>query len=321
MVNHCPKLWGFCFYLLDNRQVDKIARVFRRKTNSVHGQPFMKFLLEEDPDLILTTHFLPNELISCLKKRHKFQAPLITCITDYYPHAWWRDSGVDLYIAPNQDLVPQLLRLGIAETNIATLGIPIHPNFAVSIEQTIIRWKLGLVEDQFTVLITSGGFGVGPIRKLVAHLNRISTPLQFVVICGNNLKLQDELIAVTKKTIHSIRIFGFVQNMQEFMAVSDLMISKSGGLTSTEAMAKGLPLIALRPIPGQESSNCAFLLKQKAGIRVKNERQACNAVEDLLHNPDKLQELRRNMTRIGRPHAAEEIISYVKKFFKIDEAG
>jgi processive 1,2-diacylglycerol beta-glucosyltransferase len=182
MVNHCPKLWGFCFYLLDNRQVDKIARVFRRKTNSVHGQTFMKFLLAEDPDLILTTHFLPNELISCLKKRHQFQTPLITCITDYYPHAWWRDSGVDLYIVPNQDLVPRLLRLGIGETSIATLGIPIHPNFAVNIEQAIIREKLGLSKDQFTVLITSGGFGVGPIRKLVAHLNRIATPLQLVVI-------------------------------------------------------------------------------------------------------------------------------------------
>jgi processive 1,2-diacylglycerol beta-glucosyltransferase len=318
MVNHCPKLWGLLYYFLDNRGVDQIARVFRRNTNSINGKDFMKFLLEEKPDLILTTHFLPNELISCLKKRGQFQTRLVTCITDYYPHSWWQDSGVDLYIIPSPDLAPRLMKLGIPAEKIVAIGIPIDPVFGSNTERTEMRQKLGLKKDSFTVLITSGGFGVGPVKKLVTHIKRITTPLQIVVICGNNSKLQDDLTDLTKKSIHNFRVFGFVQNMHELMAASDVMISKSGGLTSTEAMAKGLPLITLRPIPGQESGNCEFLLKRNAGLRVKNEKQARQVLEDLLKNPDKLKTLRDNMMKIGRPQAAGEIVAYVKETFKIN---
>jgi processive 1,2-diacylglycerol beta-glucosyltransferase len=316
MVNHCPWLWGLAYYFLDNRSVDRIARLFRRRTNRVHGRVFMEFLLEEKPDLILTTHFLPNELVSCLKKSCLFQTHLVTCLTDYYPHAWWRDSGVDLYIIPNQDLQPQLLRLGIQAEKIVSIGIPIHPDFEKPLDQITVRKKLGL-SQQFTVIITSGGFGVGPVKKLIAKLKRITIPLQFIVICGKNEKLQEELLAFTGNTIHNFQIFGFVQNMQDFMVASNVIISKSGGLTSTEAMAIGLPLITLRPIPGQESGNCEFLIGQNAGVKVKNEKGARRAVENLLNNPDKLEELRQNMLRIGRPQAAREILAFVKEAFKI----
>lgn len=163
-----------------------------------------------------------------------------------------------------------------------------------------VRQKLGFGK-QFTVLVTNGDFGVGSVKKLIVSLKQITTPVQIIVICGCNAKLQDDLTEVTKKSIHKFRIFGYVQNMQEFMAASDVMISKSGGLTSTEAMAKGLPLIILRPIPGQESGNCKFILNQNAGLRVKNEQQARRAVEDLLRNPNKLRELRQNMLRVSRP--------------------
>jgi processive 1,2-diacylglycerol beta-glucosyltransferase len=317
-VRHIPKLWGWGYYFLDIRWVDKIARGFRRNTNSIQGKCFMKLLVEEKPDLVLTTHFLPNELISWLKKRGQFQTKLVTCITDYYPHAWWKDSGVDLYITPSRDLIPRLIKMGIAAEKIVTIGIPIDPVFGDQTDRIETRQKLGLKKDLFTVLITSGGFGVGPVRKLVTHIQQITTPLQIVVICGNNAKLQEDLNELTRKSNHSFRIFGFVQNMHELMAASDVMISKAGGLTSAEAMAKGLPLITLRPIPGQESGNCKFLLKYNAALRVKDENQARLAIESLLNDAEKLRSLRENMIRIGHPQAAEEIVTYVKKNFKMN---
>ncbi|MGE5582018.1 MAG: MGDG synthase family glycosyltransferase [Bacillota bacterium] len=313
MVNRCPWLWGFFYYLLDNRRVDYLARVFRRTTNAIHGKRFFRFMLEEKPDLVLTTHFLPNELVSRLKKYNQYRTLLITCITDYYPHAWWRDSGVDLYICPNRDLEPRLRQLGVPPEKITTIGLPIHPDFGRLIGKNEARKKLGLHPDQFTVLITSGGFGVGPIKELAAAMGQIATPLQVLAICGQNAKLQDDLTRIAKDSHHNFKIYGYIQNMHEFMAASDLLISKSGGLTATEAMAKSLPLIAFKPIPGQESGNCQFLLKNKAGLRVKNAKQARLAIEDFLNNPDKLRVLRDNMGRISRPQAAAEIVAYIQK--------
>ncbi len=314
LVNHCPWLWGVFYYFLDNRYIDKFARIFRRNTNSFYGKAFINFLLDEKPDLILTTHFLPNELVSFLKKRYRFQTILITCITDYYPHAWWRDSGVDLYIAPSRDLKPRLIQLGISEERIIVIGIPIHPVFGEKNDKVLTRQKLGISTNPFTILITSGGFGVGPIKKLVNSLKHVMTPLQILVICGNNPKLQNELTELTNKTIHNIHIYGFIQNMHEFMAASDIMLSKSGGLTSTEAMAIGLPLITLKPIPGQESGNCEFILKNKAGIRIKTVREARKVLEKLLNNQDSLNSMRENMSKIGRPHAVNEILAYIKEY-------
>jgi processive 1,2-diacylglycerol beta-glucosyltransferase len=318
-VRHIPKLWGWGYYFSDIRWIDQMARVFRRNTNSIQGKSFMRLLVEEKPDLVITTHFLPNELISWLKKRGQFQTKLVTCITDYYPHAWWKDSGVDLYITPSRDLIPRLIKMGIAAEKIVTIGIPIDPVFGYHTDRIEMRQKLGFKKELFTVLITSGGFGVGPVRELVAQIKQITTPLQIIVICGNNSKLQDDLTELTKKSIHSFRVFGFVQNMHELMAASDVMVSKSGGLTSSEAMAKGLPLITLRPIPGQESNNCKFLLKYNAGVRAKNEYFARRAIENLLKDPGKLKTLRNNMMRIGRPQAAKEIVAYVKETFKLSD--
>lgn len=316
LVNRCPWLFGLGYYLTDLRAIDRVARYFRRLTNSINCKAFEKFVLTEKPDLVITTHWLPNEIISSLKKHRKLELFLATCITDYYPHAFWRNRGVDLYIAPNEDLIPRLTKLGVPFKNVKTLGLPIAPEFATSHDQTEVRKKLGLDTGLFTILITSGGFGVGPIEDLVTEIEKIDYPLQIQVVCGKNSTLQEELTIYTHKSRHRFQIYGFVKNMDELMEASDIMISKSGGLTSTEGMAKGLPLIILYPIPGQEFSNSEFLVKHGAGLRVKSARQACLALEGLLAEPDRLNELRQGIGKLARPKAAREILAYLKQVYR-----
>ncbi len=316
MVNRCPWLFGLGYYLTDIRVVERIARYFRRITNSIHCKAFEDFIVTEKPDLVISTHWLPNEIISSLKKRQKFNPFLATCITDYYPHAFWRNRGVDLYIAPNEDLIPRLTKLGIAREKVQTFGLPIDPQFGQRVNKAEIRKQLGMDTGLFTILVTSGGFGVGPIKELVAEIEKIDCPIQLQVVCGKNAGLRDELMAYTKTSRHCFKIYGFVKNMDELMEASDVLISKSGGLTSTEAMAKELPLIVLYPIPGQEFSNSEFLLKHGAGLRARSAKQARSALEGLLAEPSRLDHLRKNIGKLARPNAAREILAYLKQVYQ-----
>ncbi len=315
MVNHCPWLWGLFYHSLDYRVSDRVARRFRRVTNAKHCQAFEQYILAEQPDLVLTTHFLPNEVITHLKRKHGFKTFLATCITDYYPHEFWRDDGVDIYFTPHEDLTPTLLEMGIPAGAIYPSGIPIDPVFRAALDRNAIRQKLNLT-DMPTVLVASGGFGVGPVEELVTEIEQVERSLQVLVICGKNDDLKEKLTAATIASRHRFAIFGFVNNMHELMSVSDVMISKSGGLTSTEAMAKGLPLIVLYPIPGQESGNCEFLSRHGAGLEVANPRQAREALEHLFEHPHELLQIRDNMSRLGRPEAAREIVEYLAKITK-----
>jgi len=311
MVNRVPWLWGLMYHLTDVRLVDRVSRYFRRITNGYHCKSFEELVLKEKPDLVITTHFLPNEIISNLKKKDRIRPVLVTCITDYYPHAMWVDSGVDLYITPDSLLTPYLNRLGVSSEKIRPFGIPIDPVFTQELDRADIRNRLGLLPDRFTVLIASGGFGVGPVEEMVDEVLKIRQPCQLLVVCGNNPQLQAAVSRRVEGTAHHVRVYGFVDNMHELMEVADIMITKSGGLTTTEAMAKHLPMIVLYPIPGQELSNCRFVVGQGAGWQVKNPQEARERIETLLEQPEQLRTVKENAKRLGRPQAVRDILEYI----------
>lgn len=319
MVNRTPNLWGWSYTLLDYRFMDWLGRFFRRRTNALNCRRFAEWIVAEQPDLVITTHFLPNEIITALKKRGKFHNKLVTCITDYYPHAFWRARGVDLYITPNEDLAKRLGQLGVASNQIAPLGIPIDPVFAEKQDSDKLRMKLGLESRRFTILIASGGFGVGPIEELVREVLKIQAPIQVLVVCGNNEKLKESLTNLATGQTGKLHVYGFVHNMHELMSCADLMVTKSGGLTTSEAMAKGLPMIILYPIPGQEQSNCDFIVRHGAGKLVENPVAARKLIETLIAEPQQLLQLERNMESLARPESALNILKYIKERF--DQGG
>jgi len=314
MINKCPWFWAFSYHFLDLPLIDRIGRLFRRATNSKHCKPFEQLVMSEQPEVIVTTHFLPNEVVGRLKRKHGLTTTLITCITDYYPHAFWRNQGIDLYVTPHESLAPRLQKLGVKKDQIYPLGIPIDPIFSVNQDQAQVRKKLGLDLNQFTILIASGGFGIGSFEELLFELDKIEGQLQILVVCGKNQKLEDELKEAVKRLKKNIKVYGYVQNMHELMEASDILISKSGGLTVTEAMAKGLPLIVTNPIPGQESSNCNFVVQNNAGKKADNPQQARSWITELQKNHSGLNTLKSNIKQLGRPNSAHNIWEVVEKY-------
>jgi processive 1,2-diacylglycerol beta-glucosyltransferase len=214
------------------------------------------------------------------------------------------DSGVDLYCVAAEETKARLVARGADAENVIATGIPISAKFSVRPDERAVRKQFGWRDDLPVLLVLSGGFGMGPVAEILAELDKVREPFQTIVVTGRNEELRRDLAAHDRK--HPTHVLGFASNMHELMAVADLIISKPGGLTSSEALALGRPLFILNPIPGQEAANSDFLLERGAAAKV-------NRVEDLpyrigqLLGSKKLAEMARAAKALGRPQAAREI--------------
>jgi processive 1,2-diacylglycerol beta-glucosyltransferase len=201
---------------------------------------------------------------------------------------------------------------GIARDWVTVSGIPIDPVFAQAKDRAEMRRKHGLLPDRLTILISAGGFGVGPIAHLVKSLLELRHPAQVIAIAGRSEELKAELEALRGgvPSGHRVQIHveGYTREMDEFMSAADLLLGKPGGLTTSEALAKGLPLVVVNPIPGQEERNADHLLEEGAAIRCNNLPVLAEKIDRLLDDPARFAALQANARRLGRPDAAGDVV-------------
>jgi processive 1,2-diacylglycerol beta-glucosyltransferase len=272
--------------------------------------PLIRFLKEESPDIILCTHFLPAEILLYLKKKKALHVPIGVVVTDFDAHAMWLFKNVDWYFVACEETRAYLSALGIPAATIFDTGIPIDPVFGVEKPKRDVRLRLGLDPERTTILVSAGGFGVGPVETLVEVLQKVQQPIQAVVICGRNKKLEDRLKGISDMH-HPVKVIGYTQEMDQWMAASDLLIGKAGGLTSSEALACGLILVIVNPIPGQEERNSDHFLEEGVAIRCNNLPALAYKIDALLADKDRFSRMQQAVKRLGRPHAASEIVSLV----------
>jgi processive 1,2-diacylglycerol beta-glucosyltransferase len=289
-----------------------IVSKVRRYVNWLHSRRLVDFLLDFRPDVVISTHFLATEVVSQLKKKGLTGAKLVNVVTDYRVHAFWVAPYADAYMVASEDTKMDLIRWRVDPSKINVTGIPVEPKFPREVEDGKIglRAKLGLKEDIFTVLVVGGGFGMGPIERIVRILDELKTPLQAVVICGYNQKLKTRMIRLKGVVKVELREFGFVENMHEFMAASDILISKSGGITVTEALVMRLPMVVVSPIPGQETKNALFLVRHNAAMMVSSLEELAAALKPIINNRERLDRMRANIELIRHPSAAFDIASF-----------
>jgi processive 1,2-diacylglycerol beta-glucosyltransferase len=235
---------------------------------------------------------------------------IVSIVTDFEAHALWMDPCVDLYCVAAEETKARLVARGATATNVATTGIPVAQKFLSRPDPRAVRKKYGLRDDQPVLLVLSGGFGMGPVAKILAELDKVSGRFQTLVVTGNNEKLRRELAAQTRQ--HPTHVLGYATNMHELMAVADIIITKPGGLTSSEALAMGKPLFILNPIPGQEAANSDFLLERGAAAKVNRVEDLPYRIEQLLGSK-KLAEMARAAKSLGRPQSAKAVCREVLK--------
>jgi processive 1,2-diacylglycerol beta-glucosyltransferase len=310
MVNRTPELLGWLYDYLDKPWERERRRLALDKLNT---RPFVKMLKEYRPDIIVCTHFLPAEIVSWLKAKERITSRQAIVVTDMDVHAMWLCHHYEQYFVALPETREHMVRLGIPEEKLTVSGIPIDPVFAIEKDKREMRRKHGLREDTCTILVSAGGFGVGPIEHIFQSLLELRHEAQAVVICGRNEELKSRLESLAANLPRQARVtikpIGYTTEMDEYMAASDLLLGKPGGLTSSEALARGLVMVIVNPIPGQEERNSDHLLEEGVGIRCNNLPVLAYKIDKLLDDAERFQKMKAAARRLARPRAAHDIVS------------
>lgn len=307
VVRNIPELWGYMYAQSDRKARNPLEKKLRAGFNKLNTLPFLRAFEELDPDVVVCTHFMPLEILTTRLARKPARAPVFCVVTDFAVHSLWVCSNVRCYYVATDEARRQLLRRGQPADSIKVTGIPIDPVFSRCELQRDVRKRLGLDSKLPAVLVISGGFGVGPTIGLLDSFRGSRADCQIIVVAGRNEEMKRESEAAARKLSVPVKVLGFVNNVHELMDAADLVVSKPGGLTSSEVLAKGKPLLIVDPIPGQEQRNCEYLLEAGAAARLFDVEDAACKIRELLGDSARLAHMARNAKRIGRPAAASEI--------------
>jgi processive 1,2-diacylglycerol beta-glucosyltransferase len=310
LVNRVPHVLGYFYDLMDqpSRSGRNRGDRLRQAVERLNLQSFIRFLKAESWDLVINTHFLPAAIIATLRQREEISQKQVTVTTDFETHRLWVNQPCDHYFTATEEGAKYLEHWGVPEVQTTVTGIPIHPVFSQPKDRATCLTRHHLHGDRPIVLQLSGGFGVGPIAKITKGLFEIEKPVELIVISGRNEEVKAELHALPVPPRHRAHILGFKKEIDELMAVADLVVSKPGGLTTSETLASGAVMVIVNPIPGQETRNSDYLLESGAAIKVNNIGTLPYKVGTLLGDAPRLAQLKANVARIARPRAAFDIV-------------
>lgn len=308
VIKRAPQIWE---YLYDN---PKVIRASARLKKTIHRSSHKKLrpLMESfKPDVVICTQAFPCGMVADYKLANGLDFMVVGVLTDFAPHLYWLHDGVSYYVVPSEEANQRYLKENVPAEKLKVFGIPIRLKFGEKQDRRAVCTKLGLAADVPTVLIMGGGQGLGPMKEAVKSLVRLERPLQMVVIAGTNVKLAHWLKKVQRRTDKKIIFYDYAENVEELMTVATLIVSKPGGMTTSECLAKGLPMVVVDPIPGQEERNAQFLVGAGIAVRVDDKRQIGAEIDKLLNDQPKLQAMRQAALKHGMPMAAENIAKFI----------
>jgi processive 1,2-diacylglycerol beta-glucosyltransferase len=308
LVNKAPHMLGYFYDLLDRPRGPASKRDrLRLAVEKLNMRPFLKFLADEEWDVIVNTHFLPAEIIASLRRKDEFHTPQLTVTTDFETHRLWVNQPCDHYFTATSEGAAYLQHWGVPAQDTTATGIPIHPVFSRPKPREECLKRHELAGDRPVLLQLAGGFGVGPIEQIYRAVLDIETPLQIVVVTGRNSAAKDQLALVPIPSRQLVKLLGFTDQIDELMAAADIVLSKPGGLTTSEVLARGAAMAIVNPIPGQESRNSDYLLENGAAIKINNIGTLAHKLTWLLNDSQRLSSLKSAALRLGRPRAAFDV--------------
>ncbi len=299
VIRHQPNVWE---YLYDNPAVHQRVQRFRTLLHRYHTAKLARLLETVQPHAVACTQAFPCGMIADFKQQHGLRVPLVGVLTDFAPHVYWLHDTVDAYIVAAEELRDRFVANGVAAERIQVSGIPVEPKFLDPVDRPAVYREFDLDPQVPVVLIMGGGGGFGPIPELMASIDRMPDACQFVVIAGTNQPLLAWLRA--QRFTHRVRVHGYIDAVPQLMDIATLIITKPGGLTTSEALAKRLPLLILSPIPGQEMCNARYLLAQRAAEQLESPERAGEVVGELLRDRSRLDAVRRASERLSHPTSA-----------------
>lgn len=316
MAKKAPNLWGKVY---SNSQSGVLGHVSSR-ANKIMAIKLKKLICEKNPDLIISTHPFSSQMVSYLKKKGKVNCKLATILTDFASHEQWLvgHEYTNFFFVSNDNMEKELCDYGVAKDKIHVTGIPMSDRFFEKFDRTSILKMFNLVPDKKVILFFGGGeFGLGKERtvQILRSLILNAHDYQIIAISGKNEKMKEAFESLVKELNVSskVKILGFTDKVPELMSISDLVVTKPGGLTTTESLASHLPIIIINPIPGQEEENADFLEKHNVGIWIKKDDDPDTILLNLFDNKDKIENMRENTKSLAKTHSTQNICEILMK--------
>lgn len=311
IVQKYPMIWGFIYKKTDKAKVTDPLQKLRRLIERINTKALSHVINDFSPDAIICTHFLPAELLMHKINNDNYQVPVWVQITDFDLHRMWVIPKMEGYFTANNEVAFRLQQNGISYQNIHETGIPIMPNFSEQLNKNDCLTSYGLSSNTPTLLLMGGGAGLGNLDEVAEYLLSQIEEIQLIVLAGKNERTLQALQKVASQYPHRLFPQGFTDKVEQLMACADLVITKPGGLTSSECLAMGLPMIIHAPIPGQEEHNADFLLEQGVALKAIDELGLVYRIKQLLNNPQQLLLMKQKAQQLGKPLAAQQVLDIV----------
>lgn len=310
LATKTPKVFGQLYRKSNEESL--LSNLVTRFT-SVFSQKLISLIKEQKPDIILSTHPFATEMVSHLKKKGIVNVPLICLMTDYGPHRAWIADHVDAYIVSTQDMIPEMNEMGVPTEKIYPFGIPVGDVFYNEGDKPALLKKFGMDEDIPTILIMAGSFGVTNIRKIYKKLITLPADFQIIVITGKNQKLYEAFTSVISQSPKKTKLVYFTDEVENYMHASDLIITKPGGLTVSEALACNIPLAVFDAIPGQEEDNANFLLSHDMAVKLEKGIDPGATILSLLEDSKRLERMRSSCKSFDKSESGKNIFSLINE--------
>ena len=307
VISKLTWLWAVLFFLSNTKYLKFINNNLRRFTNKLFCYRFLNFLRRENPDVVISTHFLVNELVSLLKGKGQINTKLISIVTDFGVHSFWTAKNIDIYIAACNLTKEILISRKVDKEIIKVLGIPVRKQFQRQIDKRNAREKLGIKTERFTALILTGGIGIGPIHQIVKLLNE---EVNIIVICGKNKNLYERLKGLNYQ---NLVVLGWIDYVEEAMAVSDIIITKAGGSSISECLIMDLPMIFFSIIPGQEYQNAQVISRYGLGFILNNPKDIIDKVLYFRDNPEEIKAIKDKINSFNFEDSTNKILNLINE--------
>lgn len=319
ILKHTPAIYGYLYSRSEKGQpLSGYAKTeFNKLLSKFSAARLTEFISLHKPGAVICTHPFPLGVMSAILPRGELRCFTVGSITDFIIHPYWVFPEVDLYLVGADHLARDLTGFGIPAERVHATGIPIDPVFTSPVDREGVLAGCGLDPGQPTILVMGGGLGLGPLAESVKALGSLDEICQVIVVTGNNVQLRERIENMAPDLPNRLCVLGFVDNVHKLMAASDIMVSKAGGLSSAEALAAGLPLFILDPLPGQEERNSQFLTSVGAAMEVAGVGDLVEKILLCLRHPARLKEMSLAASRIGRPDAARNAARLIKERLEV----
>ena len=312
MAKKMPWAWGRIY---SDAQKGPLAHITSR-SNKIMAIKLLQLLREKKPDLIISTHPFGSQMCSYLKRKNKITAKIATILTDFAPHDQWLvgHEFTDYFFVAHNKMKEYLISKNVNKNNIYVTGIPISNRFQKKYNKNEILQEFNLSKEKFTVLFFGGGeFGLGKTRTSQIFEDFVRETkihnIQIIAISGKNPKMKAsfEEIVTNNKAKENVVILEFTNKVPELMNISNIVVTKPGGLTTSESLASHLPMVVINPIPGQEEENAEFLESKGIAVWIKKNDNSEKIIENLLSDKEKLEEMKENTKILSKPNSTDDI--------------